>query len=70
MPNANGFHLIGTVGRSEVDHFPIGLGVRQLEAPATGQLLCFLNYHQKYYESNIGSFRLGITRREGRLHGP
>ncbi|MEX2131116.1 MAG: DUF2235 domain-containing protein [Pseudohongiellaceae bacterium] len=60
-PQADWFHLIGSVGDDEHGHFPVGKGCTQ-EITSTGELCLFANDLDRFYGNNFGKLIVTISR--------
>ena len=62
-PFAKWFKLIGAVGTSGWNYFPIGMGCTR-KAPSSGELYCFANDASFRYHNNDGQLVLKVTRED------
>lgn len=62
-PFAPWMKLIGSVGTTVTNYFPIGNGCTKV-APASGELYCFANDASFRYKNNDGRLTLKVTREE------
>lgn len=62
-PFAHWLKLIGAVGTSAWDYFPIGMGCER-KTVAAGELYCFANDASFRYHDNDGQLTLRVTRED------
>jgi len=62
-PLARWFKLIGAIGTSAWDYFPIGTGCTR-KAGAAGELYCFANDASFRYHNNDGELTLKVSRED------